>query len=86
MNESPSNDKTLVMEQNFFEHTSPPPNSKTSSSGTQNETKANQEEVSRKVSEFNCNHTHFTNMIQTPGRGSNQPQFCSLKKGTNTNN
>ena len=86
MHESPINDRTLVLEQNFFEHTSPSPNAKTLSSGTQNETKANKIEVSRKVSEFNYNNTNLYSMTQTPGRGSNQPQFCSLKKGTSGSN
>ena len=81
MHESPSNDRTIILEQNFFEHTSPSPNSKTPSSGTQKQVQANREEVSRKISEFQCNNANVVNMTQTPGRGSNQPQFCSLKKG-----
>jgi len=44
MNDSPSDDDTVVLEQNFFDHTSPSPNSKTSS-GAQNATEVNKEQA-----------------------------------------
>ena len=84
MQESPSADKTVVLEQNFFEHTSPSPELKSPSPGKMcDEAKEAPAEASHKVSEFAVD---VNNAAQTPGRGSNQPQFCSQKKGKNVSN
>ena len=84
MQESPNADKTVVLEQNFFEHTSPSPEMKSPSPGRiDDEERQAPIEVSKKVSEFSCKNMDVNSAAPTPGRGSNQPQFCSQKKGKN---